>query len=402
MKLILTLCSLVAALLAGAAQNPAYKDFYGTNGTSILTNPTTGKIIIGPRVPEVWTNEGALFRLSDAPAAVGYLGFTDTNVFITRRNGGAFTEEDRNLGVGYQTGNKYSNGDRNSMFGNLSGSEFTIGDLNSAFGYVSMQWATQADGNSAFGARAMQFLTNGINNTAMGLESMQDIGTGTDNCAFGYDSLDNAVNVFACSAYGSESFHNHLSGDYVTGYGYRSGVLSESRPFNTFIGAQADLATFNANFTNSSSLGFDARVTANNQVRLGNGVVALVSTSGYLDATLGMPTNTASFNFITTNLLSGQRYTNFAQRANAVATVVLTNILAADFSAMALIVDQNADGTWDSTNGPVSLQGVALLAGQQQLTGLLQPGAIFAFTNQSAGTSPSATIRPGSCQWSRW
>lgn len=118
--------------------------------------------------------------------------------------------------------------------------------------------------------------------------------------------------------------------------------------------------------------------------------------------TIAAGTNTASFTFITTNLLTGQTYTNLSQRGYVVATVTLTNILAGDFSAMSLIVDQNGDGTWDDTNGPVALQGVAALAGQHQLTGVLQPGALFAFTNQSAGTSPSATIRAGSCRWSRW
>lgn len=113
-------------------------------------------------------------------------------------------------------------------------------------------------------------------------------------------------------------------------------------------------------------------------------------------------TNTAPFSFITTNLLTGQTYTNFSQRGYVIATVTLTNILPGDVSAMSLIVDQNADGTWDITNGPARINGLALLAGSSQLSGLLQPGALFAFTNQSAGVSPSAEITPGTCQWSRW
>ena len=117
---------------------------------------------------------------------------------------------------------------------------------------------------------------------------------------------------------------------------------------------------------------------------------------------LGMSTNVASFNFITTNLLSGQTYTNLTQRGHVVATVAMTNVLAGDVSAMSLIVDQNSDGTWDTTNGPVRINGVALSAGEEQLFGLLQPGARFAFTNQSAGATPGVSIRAGSCQWSRW
>ena len=117
---------------------------------------------------------------------------------------------------------------------------------------------------------------------------------------------------------------------------------------------------------------------------------------------LSIGTNLAPFGFVTTNLLQGQAYTNFTQRGHVVATVAMTNILAGDVSAMSLIVDQDADGTWDVTNGPVRINGVALSAGEEQLFGLLQPGARFAFTNQSAGVSPGVSIRAGSCQWSRW
>lgn len=115
-----------------------------------------------------------------------------------------------------------------------------------------------------------------------------------------------------------------------------------------------------------------------------------------------VPTNSAPFTLITSNLLSGQTYTNLTQRGHVVATISMTNILAGDVSAMSLIVDQDADGTWDTTNGPVRINGVALSAGSEQLFGLLQPGARFAFTNQNAGITPSAEIITGSCQWSRW
>lgn len=125
-------------------------------------------------------------------------------------------------------------------------------------------------------------------------------------------------------------------------------------------------------------------------------------TGQYSGSALNVGTNVQPFNFITTNLLTGQTYTNLAQRGHVVATVAMTNVLAGDVSAMSLIVDQNGDGTWDTTNGPVRINGVALSAGEEQLFGLLQPGARFAYTNQSAGVSPGVSIRAGSCQWSRW
>lgn len=113
-------------------------------------------------------------------------------------------------------------------------------------------------------------------------------------------------------------------------------------------------------------------------------------------------TNYGSFSFIATNLLTGQQYTNLSQRGFVVATVSMTNVLAGDVSAMSLLVDQDANGSYETTNGPVRINGVALSAGSEQLFGILQPGALFVFTNQNAGITPSATIISGSCQWSRW
>lgn len=127
-----------------------------------------------------------------------------------------------------------------------------------------------------------------------------------------------------------------------------------------------------------------------------------VSKDGAITSVGGFATNVATFSFITTNLLSGQVYTNLAQRGFVSATIEMTNVLAGDVSSMALIVDQNGDGTWDRTNGPVRINGTALLAGSQQLIGKLQPNSRFAYTNQSAGVTPgSAEIRVGSCEWGR-
>lgn len=177
-------------------------------------------------------------------------------------------------------------------------------------------------------------------------------------------------------------FKLNLGGKNMVNFNQTTNLVNNIYSFDTFAYVTSNLLFKILNFgTNVFSVDFAGQVSA---------------------GSLNIGTNVSSFNFITTNLLSGQTYTNFAQRGHVVATVAMTNILAGDVSSMSLIVDQDADGTWDTTNGPVRINGVALSAGSEQLFGLLQPGARFAYTNQSAGVTPAVSIVAGSCQWSRW
>lgn len=225
----------------------------------------------------VWTNAGGIPHLAtNAPT----LGLGDTNTFITRNAGGASLEEERNLGFGYQTGNKYTSGSRNSMFGNLSGASLGIGSLNSGFGFNSLNAATDGANNSGFGARTLQFCVGGSQNTAVGLEALQHVVSGTDNCALGYDAADAATGDFIC-AFGSESLHNLGGGRRHSAFGWRSGFNCQATGgFNTFLGAQADHSAFPGLETNSTAVGFFAKITANNQVVLGNTAVTEVTTTG--------------------------------------------------------------------------------------------------------------------------
>lgn len=115
---------------------------------------------------------------------------------------------------------------------------------------------------------------------------------------------------------------------------------------------------------------------------------------------ISAPTNTASFTITTNDFVSGQLYTNVAQRASVTATISLTNILSTDFARMSLWVDQDADGSFEMQGRNVSVGGVALVAATEVLWARLQPGARFSFTNQSGGTAVASVVA-NSSDWTK-
>lgn len=123
-----------------------------------------------------------------------------------------------------------------------------------------------------------------------------------------------------------------------------------------------------------------------------------------LGGKLTASTNLASFNFLTNDFVSGQVYTNDpagaggGQRAFVQATATLTNILSTDVAIMALWVDQDGDGSFESKGKEVLYAPVVALSSNQEiLCSRLQPNARFAFTNLSTGTASSG-IRPNSSE----
>ena len=111
-----------------------------------------------------------------------------------------------------------------------------------------------------------------------------------------------------------------------------------------------------------------------------------------------METNTASFDITTNDFVLNQYYTNGNQRSWVAANISHTNVLALDKSSVGLYLDQDASGAFERTGIITTLQGVATLAGVEELSAFLQPNARFIFTNLSSGTA-TATIEPNSSQW---
>lgn len=182
------------------------------------------------------------------------------------------------------------------------------GSFNVAVGYESMLENTFGKSNTAIGWRAMQFNTTAFRNTAVGQEALRDNVTGNNNIAVGYHASFACVNgsdnvavgyealftstgglknvaigrgAFRVStsanngvAVGYEALVACVGGINNVGVGYRALSRITSGQANAAIGYQAlEFTTAggsNLSFSNCSGLGNGSRVSAGDQVQLGN------------------------------------------------------------------------------------------------------------------------------------
>ncbi len=114
-----------------------------------------------------------------------------------------------------------------------------------AVGYDALHYDTSGYGNTAIGYWAMYYNRSGYYNTAVGMFAMERNRTGIRNTAVGHDAL-------------------------------QFNVLGDN---NTAVGTYAGPSSLDTNLTNTTALGYQARTTASNQVRIGNALVT--SIGGY-------------------------------------------------------------------------------------------------------------------------
>ncbi len=141
----------------------------------------------------------------------------------------------------------------------------TTGGNNTASGYWALYSNTTGQYNTASGSNALYSNTTGQYNTASGYQALYNNTTGQYNTASGYGAL----------YFNTTGFHNTASG-------YSAGSFNDANNYCTFIGydADQDVAT---DFSNSKALGNTSRITASDQVRIGNSSVT--SIGGYANWT---------------------------------------------------------------------------------------------------------------------
>ena len=157
----------------------------------------------------------------------------------------------------------------------------STGSSNTATGYSALFNNTKGEQNVATGQGALAINTDGSRNTAIGSEAMNESGSSaTENAAVGYRALLN-----------NSGHHNVAMGTYALAYnngsqynvavGYYAGATFLQGWNNTFIGADADATA--QGLYNTVALGNYAKVTASNQVRIGNS--STTSIGGYANWT---------------------------------------------------------------------------------------------------------------------
>jgi hypothetical protein len=128
-----------------------------------------------------------------------------------------------------------------------------------------------AANNTAVGYFALSTNTTGSNNSAVGSFSLLDNTTGSFNTAIGYDALANNTTGSSNTAIGWRALDRNTNGNNNVAIGYEAGDNHDSNNNCTFIGYIAD--SNNNNVSNSTAIGYFSRVTASNQMVLGDGNV---------------------------------------------------------------------------------------------------------------------------------
>jgi trimeric autotransporter adhesin len=155
----------------------------------------------------------------------------------------------------------------NALFNNAEGSANTatgadalfsnLHSRNNAYGYAALRFNTEGDGNNAFGVEALFSTTAGNANSAFGNRAMFSNTHGFNNVAVGHEALYFNTQGSHNTAIGPHTLASNTIGNYNTAIGF---------------GAGSGLN----NLQNSTAIGHGAKITASNQVRIGNSDVTSI------------------------------------------------------------------------------------------------------------------------------
>lgn len=223
--------------------------------TAITAVNTSGKLTTGTvtypntdgTANQVLTTNGAGIA-SWAAAASGADFSTDITV-----NG---------ITVGKGTG---SSNTTNTVLGLSALTNNTTGQHVLAIGPGALAGNTSADYNLGIGSSALSTNATGTANVAVGTAALANT-TGSYNTAVGRSTLLSGQGINASTALGHEAGRTNTGSN------------------NTFLGAQTDQNLASSSVTNATAIGYLAKVTAANQIQLGNTAITAVNTSGDLTA----------------------------------------------------------------------------------------------------------------------
>jgi len=136
----------------------------------------------------------------------------------------------------------------------------TTGSYNTGSGYQTLYSNSSGSGNTAHGCKALTYNTIGELNTALGHHAMRSNLDGSYNTASGLYALALNTSGIYNTAMGTRSLYYNRTGDYNTAVGSYSGPSSSS----------------SENLTNTAAFGYNARVTADNTIRLGNSSITQI------------------------------------------------------------------------------------------------------------------------------
>lgn len=218
-------------------------------------------------------------------------------MIVTDSSGSQFGP--RITGDGYLTSpGRTPTGQWNEVYGQGTGQNLTTGVRNTAVGHEAMQYLTDGQDNAALGAHALQQATGSSsnnyaigaaacagfglknNNVAVGSHAQESCDVGSNNVAVGFQAhqllLGGAYNV----AIGTDVLLNNRPGNYNTALGALAGLNPTTGSYCTYLGSGTDNP---GNHNASTAIGYNAQITADNQIVLGTSSETVVfsgATSG--------------------------------------------------------------------------------------------------------------------------
>ena len=216
-------------------------------------------------------NAWALLGNAGTTAGTNFIGTTDNQDLIFKRNGGQaglLNTSLLNTSFGDLALNSTTTGSSNAALGNNALRDLTSGVSNTAAGTQAMQFTTTGFANVAMGTQTMLFNTTGQGNAAVGTYSLRANTTGVENTVMGTVASANNTTGSYNATYGKEALSTNTTGDYNVALGYYAGRLAGiAGSKNNFIGANANPTL--TNLTNATAIGYNAKVGASNSMALG-------------------------------------------------------------------------------------------------------------------------------------
>jgi hypothetical protein len=198
-----------------------------------------------------------------------------------------------------------SSGTSNVAVGNGSLQTNQVGSGNTAIGFLALNQNTAGE-NTAIGSYAMNGNLTGTANVAIGTSSLQANQSGSYLTAVGYLALNQSI-AGENTAVGYKALFNNQSGTANVGIGHSAlGAIQTNNyntalgwnalntgtgSYNTLLGASSGFTT-GGSFTNSTAIGYNAKASASNQVRLGDdNITSLYCKGAYVSTITGVSAN---------------------------------------------------------------------------------------------------------------
>jgi hypothetical protein len=219
---------------------------------------------------------------------------TDT-VTIASTGGGSVSELDdlsdcmtgpglmNNIGVLTQINSASVSGNDNIGVGDLALASMSSGDANVGVGLQAGRFISTGDDNIAIGAYALLSTNTGSDNIAIGRYVLQGNTSGGSNTAIGYESCTSGTFSGAgTTALGAWSLNANTSGVSNSALGYGALQYNTTGFRNTALGVSSlkltQAGATNTNYDYTTGVGYDARVSGDLQVQLGD---SLTTTYAY-------------------------------------------------------------------------------------------------------------------------